>query len=91
MIRSFAHKGLKQFAKTGRSGGLPVQNVNRVRRALTALNSATKPEDMDLPGFDFHELKGRRKGTYAVTITGNWRLSFQWDQGVVKVKMEDYH
>ena len=91
MIRSFADKRLQRFAEEGRSGGLPVQSAARVRRMLTALKNAGQPADMNLPGYGFHELKGRGRGTYAVTVSGNWRMLFEWEQGAVNVRLEDYH
>lgn len=91
MIRSYADKRLRKFAEKGRSGGLPVQNVARVRRMLTAMKNASQPSDMNLPGYGFHELKGHGRGTYAVTVSGNWRLLFEWDQGAANVRLEDYH
>jgi len=60
------------------------------RATVSALNVA--PKELNLPGFAFHELKKPRKGTYAVTIQGNWRITFKWDeQGPFDVDMEDYH
>ncbi|MDZ7790141.1 MAG: type II toxin-antitoxin system RelE/ParE family toxin [Xanthomonadales bacterium] len=91
MIRLFADKRLQRFAEHGRSGGLPVENAARVRRMLTALKNASAPSDMNLPGYRFHELKGRGRGTYAVTVSGNWRMLFEWDEGAVNVRLEDYH
>lgn len=61
-------------------------------RLLDRLDAATKPEDMNVPGFDFHQLKGKRKGTYAVSVSGNWRITFQFVEGdAVKVTLKDYH
>jgi len=91
MIRSFRDKDLKRFAETGETGQVPVPNTKRLRRVLMALQAAETPSDMDLPGFGFHALRGARKGTYAVRITGNWRLTFRWDEGAVNVAVEDYH
>ncbi len=91
MIHSFKDKALKRFAETGETGKLPVENVGRVARALSLLDKARKPEDLNIAGWHFHELRGRRKGTYAVRITGNWRLTFQWADGAVHVALEDYH
>jgi toxin HigB-1 len=84
-------KALKRFARGDASkinpGWLP-----RIRRILAALNVATDPVALDIPGFDFHELRGDRKGTYAVKVTGNWRVTYQWDdQGPFAVDLEDYH
>ncbi len=91
MIDSFRDKTLKRFAETGDASKLPVPNGKRLRRLLLALQAAEKPADMDLPGFGFHELRGARKGTYAVRVTGNWRLTFRWNDGAIDVALEDYH
>jgi proteic killer suppression protein len=59
---------------------------------LDRLDAAVVPEDMDLPGFKFHELKGKRKGIYAVSVSGNWRITFKFDgKGAFDVDLEDYH
>ena len=59
---------------------------------LNRLDAAVVPEDMDLPGFKFHELKGKRKGIYAVSVSGNWRITFKFDgEGAFDVDLEDYH
>tara|TARA_R110002012_G_scaffold125717_1_gene277328 strand:- start:356 stop:637 length:282 start_codon:yes stop_codon:yes gene_type:complete len=93
MIKSIAHKGLRQFAMTGNPAKLPVQGAaqNRVGRLLRALDAAGVPEDMNLPGFYFHELGGGRKGTFSIRVTGNWRLTFRWDAGAIELDLEDYH
>lgn len=71
---------------------MSVQNPDRIRRILARLDAAMKPEDMDLPGFRFHGLKGRNKGRYAVDASGNWRITFGWlDGDAVDVDLEDYH
>ena len=59
---------------------------------LDALNSATRPKDMNLPGYKWHELRGNKAGTYSVTVTGNWRITFRWDGAdAIVVNYEDYH
>ena len=61
-------------------------------RILRALEAASAPEDMDLPGYCFHGLSGQDKGRYSVRVTGNWRITFGWDgEHVTKVELEDYH
>lgn len=63
-----------------------------IERMLNRLDAAVVPEDMDLPGFKFHELKGKRKGIYAVSVSGNWRITFKFDgEGAFDVDLEDYH
>ncbi|MDC7788126.1 type II toxin-antitoxin system RelE/ParE family toxin [Rhodoplanes sp. TEM] len=67
-------------------------NLDRVRRVLATLDAATAPEQLDLPGFRFHVLKGRDKGRYAVDASRNYRVTFGWDgRDAVEVDLEDYH
>lgn len=92
MIKSFRNKPLQRFFETGKSKGLSVQDDQRVSRILRALEAATRPEDLDLPGYRFHSLIGRDKGRYSVRVTGNWRVTFGWqDMDAVGVDLEDYH
>lgn len=92
MIKSFRSKGLEKFASKGDLSRLSVQNVNRLERILAALDAAAKPEDMNVPGFRFHGLKGDQKGRYAVDASGNWRVTFAFDgNDAVDVDLEDYH
>lgn len=59
---------------------------------LDRLDAAVKPEDMNIPGYTFHPLLGDRKGTYAVTVTGNWRITYKFDgEDAIDVNLEDYH
>lgn len=91
MIRSIRNKGLKRFAATGDPRKLSVQNPARIRQILMALDVATAPDDMNLPGLRFHALKGKPK-RYAVDASGNWRITFGWDgEHVVDVDLVDYH
>ncbi len=92
MIRSFKHAALKRYWNTGGSKGLPPKDLAKIRRILTSLNVATVPEDMDLPRYMFHQLKGNRKNTYAAWVRGNWNITFEWENdGPVRVNLEDYH
>ena len=92
MIRSFKNKALKHFAATGDSSKLGVQKPDRIRRILLLLDAATAPEDVNLPGFRFHSLKGNYKGRYAVTVSGNYRITFGWaGQDAIDLDLEDYH
>lgn len=92
VIRSFRSKALRLFFETGNARRLSVPNVGRVRRLLAQIDVATRPDELDLPGLRFHELKGDRRGTYALNASGNYRITFRWD-GVdaVDVDLEDYH
>lgn len=59
---------------------------------LDLLDASKQPEDMKLPGYDFHPLKGNRKGTYAISVSGNWRITFEFEgENAVDVDLEDYH
>jgi len=92
VIRSFRSKGLRRFAEHGDSSKLSVQNPDRIRRILLALNVAKSPDAMNVPGFRFHALKGQDRGRHAVDASGNWRVTFAWDgEDVVDVDLEDYH
>ena len=92
MIRSFRSKALRRFAERGDASKLSVPNVRRVEAILARLEGASTPEDMNLPGYRFHGLKGRDKGRYAVDASGNWRITFGWDgRNAVDVDLEDYH
>ena len=92
MIRSFRSKALRRFVEHGDASKLSVPNVARVERILARLDAAVLPEDMNLPGFRFHGLKGRDKGRYAVDASGNWRITFGWDgKDAVEVDLKDYH
>ena len=92
MIRSFKSKPLEAFFTTGKAGGLPVRNAKRISRILRALDVAQEPTDMNIPGYGLHALKGRRSGHYAVTVSGNWRITFRLRNGeATDVNIEDYH
>ncbi|MBT9544406.1 MAG: type II toxin-antitoxin system RelE/ParE family toxin [Candidatus Sericytochromatia bacterium] len=92
MIVSFRHKGLKKLFQTGHASGINPQHIPRITRILALLNTAFSIEDMNLPGLKLHELKGERKGTWAVSVSGNWRITFQWEHGnVILLDYEDYH
>ena len=89
MIRSFRSKPLRRFAEQGDPSKLPVPNADRI---LARLDAAKEPEDMNLPGYRFHGLKGQDRGRFAVDASGNWRVTFGWlDGDAVNVDLEDYH
>jgi proteic killer suppression protein len=92
MIKSFKHKGLKKFYETGNKAGIKSSHNKKLRIQLTALTTATCIEDMDLPGFRLHSLKGNRKGFWAIDVSKNWRIVFRFeDSNVYVVDYEDYH
>lgn len=92
MIRSFRHKGLERYFTKSERKGIDAKHAERIRRILDLLDSAVRPEDLNLPGYRFHGLKGDRKGVYSVWVSGNWRITFQFEAGdAVYVNLEDYH
>jgi len=92
MIKSFRHKGLEAFFMTGSLKGIQAPHAKRLRLQLAALDTATEIEDMNIPGYRLHELKGDRKGVWSLTVSGNWRLTFTFDNGNAEiVNYEDYH
>lgn len=92
MIKSFKDKSLRRFFETGNAKGLSVQNPNRLRQILLALDAATKPSDMNIPGFRYHNLAPGQPGRYAVSASANFRITFAFKAGNVEdVDLEDYH
>jgi len=90
LIKSFRNKALARFAATGDGSRLAVQNQERIRRILLALDAAGAPDQLNVPGFRLHALKGTERGRYAVSASGNYRVTFGWS-GVDAVDVEDYH
>jgi toxin HigB-1 len=92
VIKSFKHKGLEKFFLTGSKAGIQAGHANRLRLILARLHTSTSPRDMNLPGLYLHELKGERQGTWSVRVSGNWRITFQFDgPDATVVNYEDYH
>ncbi len=92
MIKSFKHKGLQTFFETGNTSGIQSNHVNKLRLQLAALDTATNIDDIDIPGYRLHKLKGSRKNIWSITVNGNWRITFNFTDGnVYIVNYEDYH
>jgi len=92
MIQSFRHKGLKRLFENGETKAIRADHVEKVENILFVLNRARQPEDLGLPGFRFHSLKGNMKGWYAVTVRANWRVIFRYKKGhALDVDLIDYH
>jgi proteic killer suppression protein len=95
MIKSFKHKGLRDFFYNGATSG--IQNKHhkhhkRLRLQLSALDTAHTVEDMNLPGYRLHQLKGKRKDCWSITVSGNWRMTFEFHAGDAHlINYEDYH
>lgn len=92
MIKSFRHKGIEAFFKTGSKAGINATHAGRLARQLALLNEATQPGHMDVPGWNLHALTGNLNGHWAVSVSGNWRLNFAFEGEVaVLVDYQDYH
>lgn len=92
MIRTFRHKGLQRYYAGGEKRGLPPALVEKLARILARLDVASAPEQMNLPGFGLHPLKGELKGFWSVWVNGNWRVIFRFNgTDVVDVDLVDYH
>ena len=92
MIRSFKSKALAELWSTGRTAKIDAKMQKRILRRLDRLNDVTTPEEMNLPGFDFHALKGHRPVRYTVHVNGPWCVTFEFDDGdAARVDFEQYH
>ncbi len=92
MIRTFRFGALKRFFETGTPRGIPQEMTTRIRRRLDLLDAASGPAGMNVPGWDLHELKVDRKGTWSIKVTGNFRMTFEFkDCDAYGVDLEDYH
>jgi proteic killer suppression protein len=92
MIKSFKHKGLEQLFTAGSTRGIQAAHAAKLRMQLAALNTASTIEDMKIPGYRLHPLKGERKGIWSITVNGNWRITFEFiDGNAYIVNYEDYH
>lgn len=92
VIKSIRHKGLRTLFETGSAAGVQPAHAKRLRVQLSALDTAQKIDDMDIPGWRLHPLKGGQAGRWSVTVNGNWRLTFEFREGnAYVVDYEDYH
>ena len=92
MFKTFKHKGLKKFFETGSKAGIQAKHDHKLRMQLAAIDTATIIDDVDLPGFKLHSLKGGRGGIWSITVNGNWRVTFEFVDGNAYIlNYEDYH
>ncbi|MDE2904219.1 MAG: type II toxin-antitoxin system mRNA interferase toxin, RelE/StbE family [Chloroflexota bacterium] len=92
MIRTIRHRGLKRLHDQGDASRLRADQRERIGVALAILDSARSPNDLAVPGFRLHQLKGRLRGFWSIRITGNWRIVFRFDgDDVFDVDYVDYH
>lgn len=92
VIKSFRHKGVERFFLEGSKSGIKGGHASRLRRQLQRLNVSRRPQDMNIPGWRLHPLKGALKGQWSVWVSGNWRLTFAFDgEDAVLIDYQDYH
>ncbi|NMM37053.1 MAG: hypothetical protein HHJ09_05995 [Glaciimonas sp.] len=92
MIKTFQHKGLKAFFDTGSKAGIQPHHAVKLGRQLTRLDLAKAADDMNVPGWNLHTLVGELAGHYSITVNGNWRITFTFENGdAVLVNYLDYH
>ena len=92
MIKTIRHKSLAKLFESGSTAGVQASHAKRLRLQLAALDTAQVIDDMDIPGFDLHPLKGKLKGRWSIWVNGNWRLTFEFKDGNIYVlDYEDYH
>ena len=92
MIQSFRHKGLRKFFESGHAAGIQPHHAQRLRMLMAALDTSQSIEDMNVPGFRLHPLKGSGRGRWSVWVNGNWRITFEFRDGHAYVlDYEDYH
>jgi proteic killer suppression protein len=92
MIKTFRHRGLQRYFETGSPKAIPAEMKKRIQIRLNVLDRAKELRDLDLPGFYFHSLKGDRRGEFAIKASGNYRLTFRFENGdVLDLNLEDYH
>ena len=92
MIRSFKHRALKRLYESADRSGIRTDLVDKAERILTALDAATTPHALDVPGYRLHPLKGDWKGFWSVTVRANWRIIFRFEgEDAFDVELIDYH
>ena len=92
MIKSFKHKGLEKFYKTGNTKGIQAIHAKKLKQLLSMLDAMTTTDDLKLPSLRFHQLHGDKQNLYSITVQANWRLTFEFDnENVYILDYTDYH
>jgi proteic killer suppression protein len=92
MIRTFKSKALEKFFNEGVIKGIPQEFEKRIRVRLNVIDSATNIDDIKLPSYNLHELQGNREGTWSIKVSGNWRITFRFEENdAYDIDLEDYH
>ena len=92
MIRSFRHRGIELFFRTGSKAGIQPKHAEKLRRQLFALDNARQAQDLNALGWHLHQLRGGLASHWSIDVSGNWRLTFAFDgDDAVLVDYQDYH
>ncbi len=92
VIKSYSHRGLRRAHQRGNYHQVNAAYANRIARVIATLQAATKPSDLDIPGYRLHPLKGNLEGFWSIRVSANWRITFRMDGvHVVDVDLVDYH
>jgi proteic killer suppression protein len=92
MIKSFRHKGLERLFTKGSASGVQATYAPRIGLILDAIDAAEQIGDLDVPGFHLHRLKGDKRNLWSVRVSGNWRITFSFEDGDAHIlNLEDYH
>jgi toxin HigB-1 len=92
VVKTFRHKGLKRLLEDGNAGGVRADQAGRLLDILAHLDAALHPRDVNLPGYRLHSLRGELKGRWSVTVSGNWRVVFRFQDGdAFDLDLVDYH
>ena len=92
MIKSFRHRGVEKFFRTGSKAGIQPKHAGKLRLQLFALDNARQAVDMNAPGWKLHSLSGEPKGHWAISVSGNWCLTFTFEgEDAVLVDYQDHH
>lgn len=92
MIRGFRHKGLERWFTLGDARGIKPKQGPRIRRMLDMIDQAVSAAELDIPGMQLHALKGERNGWWAMSVSGNYRITFRFKgEDATEIDLEDYH
>lgn len=92
MIQTFKNKALERLFKEGNAKGIPKELEKRIRVRLEVIDAAQIIDDLKIPGYDLHQLKGDRQGTWSIKVSGNWRITFKFkNNNASDIDLEDYH
>ncbi len=92
MTKTFRHKGIEGFFRKGDVRGIQTRQAARILRILDMLDGASNAGQLNIHGYDLHPLKGNRKGEWAMSVSGNWRITFKFEgEDAIDVNLEDYH